>query len=666
MHQVKGDGALVRVATIAQIAQEPPEEERNGRLAMNLRKLIHNQGPALVMLWILAIVTPGHASELRSPDGRVKLDFQLKDTGDVHGVPMYSVTCDGRAVLNESRLGVQTRGDSLTHNFQLSSESTSSSNTTWMPVLGERNAIVDDYNQLVVDLQLAGVPGHSDRLRITFRAYNEGIAFSYSFPREGNGLYIDIVDEETQFAFPSDAIAWAVYTAQGDYLKTVGPISQIGLGAERPLTVRLASDLYASITEAKIEEYARMKLRRAEGTNNVLQVLLDGERDRDGGVIGGEVLGKAPFATPWRVVMIANSPASLLEEDYLILNLNDPSALKDTSWIKPGKVIREVTLTTEGAKACIDFAVKHNLQYIEFDSGWYGPEFNPLSDARDVTPTRKGTLDLHQVINYGNSRGIGVILYVGHIAMEQQLDQILPLYESWGVKGIKFGFVSVGSQFWTAFVHEAIRKAAVHHLMVDVHDEFRNFGYERTYPNLMTVEGIRGNEEFPSPALNATLPFTRFLAGPADYTFCWNIPRLKNSKAHQLALSTIYYSPWQFLYWYDRPSQLPDEPAMDYWDHLPTTWDETRVLDGIIGQRVAVARRKGDEWFLGAIAPVGGDFPIRLNFLPSERRFTARIYADLPSSPGVGIETRTVDNRSVIQAAIPQNGGMAIRFTPVY
>ena len=186
-----------------------------------------------------------------------------------------------------------------------------------------------------------------------------------------------------------------------------------------------------------------------------------------------------------------------------------------------------------------------------------------------------------------------MILYVNHLALEQQLDEILPLYEKWGVKGVKFGFVNVGSQHWTRWLHEAIRKAAEHQLMVDVHDEFRSTGYQRTYPNLMTVEGILGNEGFPSPVHNATLPFTRFLTGPADYTYCWYSPRLKTTHAHQLALSTIYYSPWQFLYWYDRPAMYRGEPALEYWKHLPTAWDETRVLRGEIGARGFDRQAKG-------------------------------------------------------------------------
>ena len=215
---------------------------------------------------------------------------------------------------------------------------------------------------------------------------------------------------------------------------------------------------------------------------------------------------------------------------------------------------------------------------------------------------------------------------------------------------------------------KAIRKAAACRLMVDIHDEFRNTGYQRTYPNLMTVEGIGGNEEFPTPRHNATLPFTRFLTGPADYTFCWYSGKLKTTHAHQLAISTIYFSPWQFLYWYDRPAMYQGDPALDYWKHLPTTWDETRVLHGEIGRLASVARRKGQEWYVGTICPQGESIDVSLAFLDPAQKYTATIYSDLhperPECKDVKIETRAVDSLTTLKAVMPANGGHAMRIEP--
>jgi alpha-glucosidase len=360
----------------------------------------------------------------------------------------------------------------------------------------------------------------------------------------------------------------------------------------------------------------------------------------------------------------------LLEHDDLIPTLNEPCAIEDTSWIRPGKVIREVTLTTAGARASVDFCVARGLQYVELDAGWYGKENDAKSDARAVDPKKAAQLDLQEVIRYARQHGIGVILYVNHLALERQMDELFPLYERWGVAGVKFGFVNVGAQQWTAFVHEGIRKAAAHHLMVDVHDEFRNTGYQRTYPNLMTVEGILGNEGFPSPVHNATLPFTRFLTGPADYTPCWYSAKLKVTHAHQLALSTIYFSPWQFLFWYDRPSAYNGDPALDYWKALPTCWDDTRVLAGAIGRYASVARRHGDEWFVGTIRVDGvGEQDVPLSFLTPGRRYVATVYSDAdptnPRSKAVKIDRIPVDASTVLKAHVAPNGGQAVHIVPV-
>jgi alpha-glucosidase len=262
-----------------------------------------------------------------------------------------------------------------------------------------------------------------------------------------------------------------------------------------------------------------------------------------------------------------------------------------------------------------------------------------------------------------------VILYVNHVALERQLDEIMPLYRKWGVKGVKFGFVRVGNQQWTAWLHKAVRVAAENKLMVDIHDEFRSTGYERTYPNLMTVEGISGNEEFPTPVHNAIVPFTRFLTGSADYTFCWYDARLRTTRAHQLAISTIFYSPWQFLYWYDRPAACQGEKALEYWKRLPTVWDETRVVRGEIGRCVSVARRHGRQWFVGVIHPAGrAQVELPLDFLTPGEKYAATVYSDRnpddPKSKEVKVETLTVDSMTVLKVDVPANGGYALWIVP--
>ena len=353
-------------------------------------------------------------------------------------------------------------------------------------------------------------------------------------------------------------------------------------------------------------------------------------------------------------------------------------------------MMREVTLTTEGGKAVVDFAVRHNLRYVLFDAGWYGFEYDKASDATTVTldPRRNpdpNALDLPAVVAYARSKGIGIFLYVNMRALERQLDDILPLYEQWGIAGVKFGFVQVGSQVWTKWMHEAVRKCAEHHLIVDIHDEYRPTGFSRTYPNLMTQEGVRGNEEFPDAFNNTMLPFTRYVAGPADYTICYyrqdfgrlerqedahGVPRSKSiqtTPAHQLALAAVYYSPLQVLYWYDKPSDCQDEPELKFFDDVYTVWDDTRILEGEPGDYITTVRRHGEEWFLGTINNAARETSIPLDFLPAGN-YTAEIYTDgdasIPTRTKVRVSKFRVNAGTVLRFNLRQAGGAAVRLVP--
>jgi alpha-glucosidase len=512
-------------------------------------------------------------------------------------------------------------------------------------------------------------------LDLELRAFDEGIAFRYLLPAGDGRTRVRILRELTEFRFLGDHTTWAVYSAQGKYERV--SLSQLKPRCERPLTVEVTPHVYAAVAEAQLVDYARMRLSPVEPGKTALMAALD-----------GEVTADLPLATPWRVVLLARSPGQLLEQNYLLLNLNEPCAIDDTSWIKPGKVIREVTLTTDGGKACVDFAAQRGLQYVEFDAGWYGHEYSDEADARavNVDPQRsRGPLDLQEVIRYARERRIGVILYVNRRALERQLDELLPLYRKWGVSGVKYGFVQVGSQQVTAWLHEAVRKAAEQQLMVDIHDEYRPTGYSRTYPNLMTQEGIAGDETSPTNSLTLTILFTRMLAGAADNTICYYDSRVaKNaSHAYQLAKSVCLYSPWQFLYWYDRPASAPrrvggaggeervigDEPELEFFDHLPTVWEETRVIEGRIGEFASIARRAADCWYVGCMnGEQPRSFTLPLSFLDVNRRYEAVIYRDdatVDSRTHVRVERHTVDAQQQLSFEIAPHGGTAMRMTPV-
>lgn len=344
--------------------------------------------------------------------------------------------------------------------------------------------------------------------------------------------------------------------------------------------------------------------------------------------------------------------------------------------------MREISLSMQGARDLIDFAVKHKLQYIHFDAGWYGYEYVVASDASkvNVDPLRNphSDLDMQAVIKYANEKGIGVFLYVNQRALYQQLDELLPLYQKWGVKGLKFGFVEVGSHKWTTWLHDAVKKCAQYNLMVDIHDEYRPTGFSRTYPNLLTQEGVHGNEEMPDATNSTILPFTRFIAGAADHTICYyhraafkkylaetkNAKVMKTTSGHQLALAVVFYSPLQFLYWYDKPSDVQDEPELAFFDNVPTVWDDTKILGGEIGKYASIARRKGNDWFVGTITNTekrAVDIP--LSFLTPGKKYEASIYYDDPGASvrtKVGIKRVKVNASTILDARLIASGGQAI------
>ena len=612
------------------------------------------------------------AVEITSPNGQLSMVVEIKDFEGTGAGPVYSVSYRGRTMVAESRLGLELEEGHLGAGVEGTILSKGSHESEWRPVYGERSAIRDRYNEVEIQLQEIEAPRRV--LRLTLRAYDEGVAFCYTIPQQPSAERVTIGSEATEFRFPADHTAWAVYSAQGKYEEV--SLSQIKRGCERPLVIRAADEVYLAVAEARLVDYARMKLAPLSGRAHCLVSDLS-----------SPVEAELPLTTPWRVIMIADSPGQLLENNDILLNLNAPCAIGDTSWIKPGKVIREVTLTTTGGKACVDFAVEHNLQYIEFDAGWYGHEYNDKSDATTVTvdPKRsKGPLDLHEVIRYADERDIGVIVYVNRRALEKQLDEILPLYQGWGIKGVKYGFVNVGSQQWTSWLHEAIRKAADHQLMVDVHDEYRPTGYSRTYPNFMTQEGIAGDETSPVNSLTLTILFTRMLAGAADNTICYYNDRVDRNATHayQLAKAVCFYSPWQFLFWYDRPSASPtkvggaggsesgigSEPEIEFFEHCPTVWDETKVLEGSIGKYAVIARRSGKDWLVGFMnSGSPRTFNIPLDFLEPGKKYSAHIYSDdpvIPTRTHVRIDRFSADRDTVLKMSASAQGGQAVRIVP--
>ena len=630
------------------------------------------------------------AQQVSSPDG--------KYTVSVDGMT-YSVTYNNKVIIEKSQLGVDIdnrlfesalgvpRGvhENWCGDLRLESVDRLQVDTMWTPLYGENAQIRDHCNQMVLHYEKGSngqgtvSEGYDKRkyyaMDIVVRAYNEGIALRYHFPETANSLFLHITGEQTSFAMPEGTVAWYEEWAQGPFYKvplksdfgsvetTPAYVGSEGhspqwFESERPLLMQLPDGTYVALLEAAMKDYVRGKFKLKN--DNELQVSMYDCAD----II-------SPYDTPWRVIMAGERAVDLINHKDLILNLNAPADSSlftlHSSFVKPGKAFRSGKLEKAAIFRSIDFCAEFGIPYVELDAGWYGPEGKVASDARKVIETRDFTMP--EVCEYAKSKGIGVWVYVNQRALYQQLDELLPLYQQWGIKGIKFGFVQIGNQQWSTWLHDAVAKCAKYQIMVDIHDEYRPTGLSRTYPHLLTQEGIGGNEEMPDATHNVTLPFTRYLCGPGDYTLCYFNSRVKNTKGHQLAMMAVYYSPLQFLFWYDMPYPKGwDSEELKFWRDCPTVFDESIALDGQPGEYIIQARRSGNDWFVGCMTNTEGrTVTVPTDFLP-KGKWEVEIYNDDPTldtQTKVECEKTKVKRGKPIELKLQPSGGAALHFKPV-
>ncbi|MBC9727409.1 glycoside hydrolase family 97 protein [Streptomyces sp. TRM68367] len=580
----------------------------------------------------------------------------------VNGALQWSATRGGKTVVDASALGLRLDdGTVLGSSVTVTRTRYRTVHDTWSPVYGRNATVTDHYQEQCWDLQdtASGI-----RFGVQIRAYRTGVALRYLLLDEGT---VTIADELTTFAFPDGTTVYSardedayVPVAPGAIPVTGTSTTDTGPLTDLPLTATLAGGFIACVCESYRLNFPRLKLSSVPGQPGTLSAFLMEHTARGSGPVETTSTVTAPFATPWRAVVIGATHAELVDNAELVLNLAPPTALTDTSWIKPGKVFR-CELTTAAGLAGVDFAVARGLQYIEYDGGWYGPVTSP---ATHPIPE----IDLPSVISYATDHGIGVILYVDRTAVGDA-DSLFALYQSWGIAGVKLGFVLDGTQSMTNQITDWARTAAKYQLLIDMHDDVRPFGYERTYPNYLSLEGVRGNEQFPTATHNVTLPFARNIGGPMDYTICYGQSRNKTTNAHQMAMAAVFYQPLNFLFWYDKQTSKYANPAnwpgLPWFNAVPTTWDESRTLAGSIGEYVAVARRGGSTWYLGAMTnETARTLSIPLSFL-DDGTYTATVYADgeAGSSPfrtPVVVNTRTVTAATTLDVAMVSAGGQAI------
>ncbi|AXE87347.1 glycoside hydrolase family 97 protein [Streptomyces sp. Go-475] len=583
------------------------------------------------------------------------------------GALRWSARRGGRTVLDDSALGLRLGdGTVLGDDVRVTGRRHRTRRTTWTPVYGRNATVTDHYQEQRWDLQdrATGI-----RFGVQVRAYRTGVALRYLLLDEGTAT---IADELTSFAFPDGTTVYSARDENAYEPVAPGAIPVTGTSTtdngpltDLPLTATLGDGLIACVCESARVDYPRLMLSSVPGEPNTLAAFLMEHTARGTGPVETTSTVAAPFATPWRAVVVGATHAELVDNAELVLNLAPPNALSDTSWIRPGKVFRCELSTAAGLQG-VDFAVARGLEYIEYDAGWYGPEFT-TPDATKPIPA----IDLPSVISYATSKGIGVFLYVNRLALTDA-DSLFGLYKGWGVRGVKLGFINDGTQSMTNRIVDWARTAAKYELLIDMHDDVRPFGYERTYPNWISLEGVRGNEQFPTAAHNVTLPFARNIGGPMDYTICYGQSRDKTTNAHQMAMAAVYYQPLNFLFWYDKPSKYGNPaawPGLPWFNAVPVTWDESRALAGSIGEYIAVARRSGSDWYLGAMTNESSrTLSLPLSFLGSGT-YTATVYADgtpgaKPYQTPVVVGTRTVTAADTLDVAMAPAGGQAVVLTP--
>jgi alpha-glucosidase len=632
-----------------------------------------------------SVQAASNSFSVTSPDGSIRVTIHAGSE------LTYSVSVGGRQILHPSSISITlASGQVLGKPAIVTGSDTRSVDRLIRPVLKIKRAeIRDSYNEVRVDFK-AG-------FSLIVRAFDDGIAYRFSTALPGE---ITIADEQSTYRFAEDALLYfpeeesLISHQERLYKKT--RISEIKAPrfSALPALVKLSDGLNVVITESDLLDYAGMDL-TADNEENSLRglfpryptkVQLKGDRDE-------VVLQRADYIAktrgtrsfPWRILAIAAQDRTLIDTD-IVYRLASETTSPDTSWIKPGKVAWDwwnannlhgvpfrAGVNTETYKYYIDFAAAHGIEYVILDEGWY-----KLGDLMSVVPE----MDMEALAAYARERKVGLILWVIWKTLDRQMEAALDRFVKWGIKGIKVDFMQREDQWMVNFYERTAREAARRRLLVDFHGAYKPTGLSRTYPNVLTSEGVKGLEhnkwsEDASPENAVTFPFIRMLAGPVDYTpgaminaakgsfaRIFNRPMSQGTRCQQLAMYVVFESPLQMLA--DSPSNYLREPeSLEFLSAVPSVWDETRVLDARLGEFILLTRRHGAEWYVGALTNwTERDMVLDLSFLGSGS-FQADIYRDGPNADRVGVdyqcEKRTVSSADRVRIHLAPGGGWAAR-----
>lgn len=640
-------------------------------------------------------------AKLNSPDGTISVQAGIED-----GQMYYTVSKNNKPIIEKSLLGFILKEGDFNKGFKITDITHSSFSETWDRPWGEEKSVDNTYNRMTVNV--AENEGLKRKFSVVFHAFDDGIGFRYEFPEQENLKDFVIMDELTEFSLAGNHTAWSfpAYTTEyyeGLYKKSF--VSELDTVAT-PLTMKTDEGLYLSIHEANLTDYAAMNLTPVQQTSRL-------KIDLTPWSTGEKAFMNTPGVTPWRTLIIADKPGDLILS-RLMLNLNEPCKIEDTSWIKPGRYIgvwwgmhmEKYTwapgpkhgATTENTKRYIDFAAEHGFSGVLVEGWNYGWENDWTKEGDKFSFTRPyPDFDIEEISRYAAGKNVKLI---GHnetggatINYESQLDSAFAFYNRLGIDAVKTGYVSPlldhkerhSSQYGVRHYRKVIETAANYRIMINNHEPVMPTGLQRTYPNLITQEGVRGQEynawspDGGNPPEHTTiLPFTRGLAGPMDYTpviFNFNNPvfpdtRPQTTLAKQLAEFVVLYSPLQMAA--DMIENYENNPAFDFITSCPVNWSKTVVPDAEIGEYVTIARkdRETENWYVGSIT--NGDsrkLALSLDFLDKGATYQAKIFkdgkgADWKTNPyALDIEEMAVDSDSMVELDLATSGGAVIILT---
>ena len=631
---------------------------------------------ALTLLFSLAPVLKSQNLTLTSPDRNLVL--QITNNQKLE----YSVSFKDRTIVNPSMLGFEFRDEPpLAGNFTVTDSKTGTFDETWIPVVKSKHAEVrNNYNELKILLKEKSDPCRL--LEMEARAYNDGIAFRFRLPRAAKPGDRQIVKELTTFSIPGDPKAWVVeyggYSSSNEAEFMEQPLSYVNEKtiAGMPFLMDYGNNCWLAITEAKIDNYPAFYIGTKGTTGQLTTKLVPIPGEAENGV-------KARFNdevwTPWRVLMTGDNPGVLIESE-IIQNLNDPCAIKDPSWIKPGMSAwdhwwhGEVKMEMPVIKKYIDLASEMGWPYMLVDWQWYGKFNSPEADITKWAPQ----INMPEIISYAASKNVDILvwLYCTDVNRNSAYKTAFPVYRQWGIKGVKIDFMDRDDQQMVNWYLDIIKCAAENHLTVDFHGAYKPDGIIRTWPNMITREGLMGNEYYKfsdkmSPEHNIKLAFTRMLAGQMDYTpgaflnvtreqFKQQVPAIVwNTRAAELSKFVIYESPLTVVC--DHPDNILGQPGSDFLKLVPTTWDDIKFLGGYPGEWIALAKRSGDKWYIGVMNnSKAKTVEIKLDFL-LPGNYKAETWTDTKNSDKEAKELKktstTLKTPGTLKITMAKNGG---------